>query len=162
MHTEHTAIDNIDDHAAVAFHPPLLLLCALLVGFGLRFIAALEYLPKSLALSLGPAVVAVALAVFVWAVVTMRRGGASVPTNLPTARIVTHGPYRWSRNPIYLSMVTLTVGVSAWSNSLWFLALAAAMVFLLNWGVISREEIYLERKFGRAYVDYKHAVRRWL
>ena len=71
------------------------------------------------------------------------------------------GPYRFSRNPIYLGMVLLQIGVGDWSNSLGFIGLAALSVVLLNWGVISREERYLARKFGQPYLAYKERVRRW-
>ena len=99
---------------------------------------------------------------FIWAVVTMRRGGASIPTSNPTEAIIRRGPYAWSRNPIYLSMVVLQVGVGVWANSMWFLGLGALSAWLFWWGVISREERYLERTFGNAYLEYKGQVRRWI
>ena len=92
----------------------------------------------------------------------MRRGDASIPTNEPTAAIVVRGPFRFSRNPIYLAMLLLQLGVGIWANSLWFFGLASLFVMFLWWGVISREERYLERKFGAEYVSYKAGVRRWL
>lgn len=149
------------DHAGVAFHPPFLLLACLAAGFGLRWLAPASYLPAGLAGIAGPVLVAAALGLFAWAVVSMHRGGASVPTHTPTARIVRAGPYRWSRNPIYLAMVALVVGAGVWADSLWFLGLAVIMVVLLDRGVIAREEAYLTRKFGDAYLDYRRSVRRW-
>ena len=92
----------------------------------------------------------------------MRRAGGSIPTSEPTEAIVVRGPYAWSRNPIYLSMVALQVGVGIWANSAWFFGLATLSAWLLWWGVISREEHYLEGKFGQAYLDYKAQVRRWI
>ena len=150
------------DHADVAFHPPFLLLGALLLGFGLRWLTPLPFLPNELTLPLGPIVAGASFGWFIWAVVTMRRWGASIPTGEPTAALVTRGPYSWSRNPIYVAMVALQVGVAVWANSGWFLALAAISAGLLWWGVISREERYLEHKFGRVYRDYKTRVRRWV
>ena len=67
-----------------------------------------------------------------------------------------------SRNPIYASMVALQVGVGIWSNSGWFLLFGALSAGLLWWGVISREERYLERKLGPTYLAYKAHVRRWI
>ena len=150
------------DHAGVAFFPPLLLALALLVGFGARWIVSVEWVPGALAVFVGPAVTAVSLGLFLWAVYTMRAGDASIPTNEPTDAIVTRGAFRFSRNPIYVSMLLLQVGVGIWANSLWFLGLAAISAMLLSWGVISREEQYLERKFGTDYLAYKALVRRWL
>ena len=59
-------------------------------------------------------------------------------------------------------MIVLLIGVGIWANSLWFIGFAVIAVFLLSWGVISREEAYLERKFAGDYAAYKSAVRRWL
>ena len=78
------------------------------------------------------------------------------------ARQARTGPYRFSRNPIYLSMILLHLGAGVWTKSLWFFVLAVLSVALLAWGVISREERYLERKFGDAYLSYKSRVRRWI
>ena len=85
-----------------------------------------------------------------------------MPTSESTDVIVTGGPYAFSRNPIYLSMVLLLLGLGVWSNSLWFLALAAIAVLLLTYGVIIREERYLGRKFSAEYEAYRNRVRRWV
>jgi len=150
------------DHAEAAFRPPLLLVVALLAGFLLRWIVPLNYLPREVPLPIGPLVVGAALGLFFWAVLTMRAGGASIPTSEPTDAIVVRGPFRFSRNPIYLSMLLLQLGIGIWANSLWFVGLAAVSAALLSWGVISKEEEYLERKFSAAYSSYKARVRRWL
>ena len=104
------------DHAGVAFHPPVLLLLALLLGVGARWLTPLRFLPDAAAIPAGPVVVTMSLGWFIWAVVTMRRGGASIPTSEPTEAIIQRGPYAWSRNPIYLSMVALQVGVGIWGG----------------------------------------------
>jgi protein-S-isoprenylcysteine O-methyltransferase Ste14 len=150
------------DHAAVAFRPPLLLALCLATGFVARWLAPLAFLAEGLSTSLGPVITAASFGLFFWAVHTMRRGGASIPTNKPTEAIVVRGPFRFSRNPIYLSMLLLQVGVAIWANSLWFIFLAATAAALLAWGVISREERYLERKFGAEYSSYRARVRRWI
>ncbi|MCZ0953382.1 MAG: isoprenylcysteine carboxylmethyltransferase family protein, partial [Rhodospirillaceae bacterium] len=110
----------------------------------------------------GPFIVGVALIFAGWAVRTMRAGGASIPTGEPTDVIVQDGPYRYSRNPIYLAMVMSLVGTGVWANSLWFVGLAIVTGALLSWGAISREEAYLQRKFGDRYSAYKASVRRWM
>jgi protein-S-isoprenylcysteine O-methyltransferase Ste14 len=150
------------DHARVAFHPPLLSLACLGLGFLLRWLAPLSVPTSTVPAMIGPAIVALAFAIFSWAVGTMLRGHASIPTNRPTDTIVTGGPFRFSRNPIYLSMILLQIGVGAWTRSLWFFVLAAISVALLTWGVILREERYLEQKFGDEYFSYKSRVRRWI
>ena len=149
------------DNAEVAFHPPFLLLCSIGLGFAARWLAPAEFLPRAWAVFVGPILVAASFGIFLWAAYTMHRGSTSIPTNKPTNSLVVRGPFRFSRNPIYLSMVSLLLGVGIWANSLWFIGLAALAVVLLNWGVISREERYLGRKFGEEYLTYKRRVRRW-
>ncbi len=154
-HFEHT------ENAEVAFHPPILLLLSIGLGFAARWLAPAEFLPRVWAVAAGPVLVAASFGLFIWAASTMHRGSASIPTNKPTNSLVVKGPFRFSRNPIYLSMVSLLLGVGIWANSLWFIGLAALAVVLLDWGVISREERYLGRKFGDEYLTYKGRVRRW-
>ena len=100
------------DHAGVAFHPPLLLAASLGVAFLLRWLVPLSVIAPA-SVVIGPAIVALAFAIFFWAVRTMLRGHASIPTNKPTNAIVAGGPFRFSRNPIYLSMILLQIGVGA-------------------------------------------------
>ena len=150
------------DSAGVAFLPPQLLALVIILGFLARWIAPLDILPRTVSTIVGPIVTAASFGLVFWAVYTMRIGGASIPTNEPTTTLVVRGPYRFSRNPIYLAMWLLQVGVGIWANNLWFFGLAALSVMLLWWGVISREERYLERKFGAQYSSYKARVRRWL
>ena len=154
--------DQLPDHAGVAFHPPVMLILMLVVGFGLRMALPLSFLPGEMVWIAGLTIVVSAFAFFFWAVFTMRQGGGSIPTGKPTDVILSNGPYGFSRNPIYASMIVLLIGVGIWANSLWFIGFAVIAVFLLSWGVISREEAYLERKFTRDYAAYKSAVRRWL
>ena len=152
---------NAPDHADAAFHPPLLLFVALALGFVARWLFPLAFLPFRVS-SLGLVVVTISFVLFFWSVFTMRARGASIPTGEPTDVIVGRGPFRFSRNPIYLSMLLLQLGVGIWTNSPWFIALAAVSALLLSWGVISREERYLERKFAAEYSSYKARVRRWI
>jgi protein-S-isoprenylcysteine O-methyltransferase Ste14 len=150
------------DNAEVAFHPPRLLLATIVLGFAARWLAPLSFLPVVVSRTAGPIIFSLSVVLFIWSVFSLRRGGASIPTGEPTERIISSGPYGFSRNPIYLAMILLQIGISFWANSLWFLLFAALSAALLVWGVISREELYLESKFGADYVAYKTRVRRWL
>jgi hypothetical protein len=76
--------------------------------------------------------------------------------------VVTCGPYHWSRNPIYVSFVLLLLGVALWANSVWIGAMLVPFVVVLRYGVIAREEAYLDRRLGEPYRRYKVSVRRWL
>jgi hypothetical protein len=90
------------------------------------------------------------------------RAGSNVPTNLPTTTIVEAGSCRFTRNPIYFGMVLGLIGLAIAFNSLWLLMTLAFFALVIRYGVITREEAYLERKFGDVYRRYCARVRRWL
>ena len=89
-------------------------------------------------------------------------GGLNVSTNMPTTTIVDTGPYRFTRNPIYLGMFLGLVGLAIAFDSLWLLVALVPFALVIRFGVVAREEAYLERKFGDAYRRYRLGVRRWL
>jgi protein-S-isoprenylcysteine O-methyltransferase Ste14 len=78
-----------------------------------------------------------------------------------TITIVRTGPYRFSRNPIYLSFILFVLGLSVWLNDLWLLVTLVPAVAFIRALVIPREERFLERNFRDEYMSYKAAVRRW-
>ena len=153
---------NLPDHANVAIHPPILFGLLLVAGFGAGAILPMPFLAERLAWIGGPIIVAAAFCLGGWGALTMRAGGGSIPTGEPTDVIVKDGPYRYSRNPLYLSMVLALTGIGVWANSLWFIGMAIVDAVVLSRGVIAREEAYLRRKFGSQYSDYAKGVRRWL
>jgi protein-S-isoprenylcysteine O-methyltransferase Ste14 len=122
----------------------------------------LPFLPGTLAVPLGVPLVAVAIALFFYSVAKFRAAGTPVPARKPTTVIVRSGPYRFSRNPIYLAFSVFQLGIAICANSVWLLATLVGAVALIHYVVIRREEQYLERKFGAQYLDYKASVRRWL
>ena len=153
------------DRAQTAFEPPLLVLVCLVLGFGLSWLLPLRIWPVGTNRALvvaGVVIVVASFAWLTWSALTMVRGGSSLPVHHPTANLVIRGPYRRSRNPIYAGMVLAFLGIGLARGSWWFVALAVAVALLLRWGVILREEAYLERKFGDEYRDYAKRVRRWL
>jgi protein-S-isoprenylcysteine O-methyltransferase Ste14 len=85
-----------------------------------------------------------------------------VPTNQPTRALVTTGVHGWSRNPIYLGLFLVYGGIGLAARSPWALILTLPLAITIRYGVVAREEAYLERRFGKAYRDYKARVRRWL
>src|SRR5215510_11166106 len=151
------------DTAAVIIRPPLALLLAIMAGLALNWLVPLPCLPADLPrLWLGAAVFAVGLALAIWAITTMTRAVSNVPTNLPTTTIVERGPYRRTRNPIYLGMFLGLIGLTVALNNLWLLAMLVLFAIVIRYGVVAREEAYLERKFGDVYRSYRSRVRRWL
>jgi protein-S-isoprenylcysteine O-methyltransferase Ste14 len=150
------------DLAGVIAPPPLLYLVTVLAGVALHLAKPVAFVPSGLAVVLGVPLVLGALLLGVWAIRELDRAGTPVPTREPTRAIVTTGPYRFSRNPIYVSMSVLHLGIAIWVNSVWLLLTLATVLIVMNYGVVAREERYLERRFGKPYLSYKAAVRRWL
>jgi len=102
---------------------------------------------------------------FVLVGIGMRRfvaAGTNIPPNLPTTALVVDGIYGRTRNPLYLGTTLLYLGLSVAAGSLWAIVLVVPLLWVINVGVIVRQERYLERKFGDAYRAYKGRVRRWV
>src|SRR5690606_21093810 len=110
----------------------------------------------------GAAIFILGLMLLAWAALNFQRAGTNVPTNRPSTAIVATGPYRFSRNPIYIAMLIGQIGVAIYFDNAWQFVVAIPFIAVLRYGVIAREESYLERKFGQTYLDYKARVRRWL
>lgn len=151
------------DTAQVLIRPPLAWGLAVLAGLSLHWLVPLPFLPATVpAVWLGTAVFVLALALVVWAIATMTRAGSNVPTNRPTTTIVESGPYRFTRNPIYLGMFLALTGLAIAFDTLWLLIMLVPFVIVIRYGVVAREEAYLDRKFGDSYRVYHSRVRRWL
>jgi protein-S-isoprenylcysteine O-methyltransferase Ste14 len=106
--------------------------------------------------------IAVGVILFVLSLYRFRHLGTSVQTRKPTTTLITDGPYRFSRNPIYLAFTIFSAGIGIAADLPWILALLVPALVVIRWGVIAREERYLEHKFGEDYRRYKAAVRRWV
>ncbi len=142
--------------------PPLIYLGAIALGLLLHFAWTIRLVSSALSVPLGGTAVLVAVALFLYAVRTLLTAGTPVRGNRPTTAIVCTGPYRYSRNPIYLSFSLLQFGIAFWVNSLWLLVTLMPAVVLMSFVVIPREERYLESHFPSDYLPYKASVRRWL
>ncbi len=98
----------------------------------------------------------------IWGVRVLRRAGTTVRPDKPSEKLVTSGPFRFSRNPLYLALTLIYAGVAIAANSGWALLLLIPVILIMGRFVIGREEAYLARTFGEEYERYKGAVRRWL
>jgi len=149
------------DHAEVIGPPPLLYTAALVIGAGLEWFwptaIGLGWLP----LVLGAILILAGLAIALLGALALRRAGTAIPPNLPTTELVTDGPFRWSRNPLYLALTLIYAGVGLIADDLWILVLLVPLLLLIHWGVVVREERYLEAKFGEDYRRYKASVPRY-
>lgn len=142
--------------------PPLVYLGAIVLGVLLHLAWPVGFVPRPIGLSLGILTVVVAVVLFVAAVRTFRNAGTPIPGNLPTTTIVRTGPYRFSRNPIYLAFSLLQLGLALGINSVALLITLLPAVALMALVVIPREERYLAARFPSEYLPYKASVRRWL
>ena len=150
------------DTAGVVAPPPLIYLAGLVVGIVLDALLPEGSLPWPIRWILGGVLAVAGLALLASFNTAFTRSGTAVEPWKPTTAIVTTGPYRITRNPAYLGMALVYVGVALMSDALWVLAPLPVVLAVLDRGVIAREERYLERKFGQEYVDYKSRVRRWV
>jgi protein-S-isoprenylcysteine O-methyltransferase Ste14 len=151
------------DSSDAAVRPPFAWLLALAAGIAADRLYRLPFVPASVPRAwAGVAIFAIGFALAIWAIVTIRKAGTQVETWKPTTAIVANGPYRFTRNPIYLGMMLALVGLAIILDSLWLLAMLLPFYLVIRYGVVAREEAYLERKFGDVYLGYKSRVRRWL
>lgn len=159
-------MSDTKDAANVRILPPLVPVASILAGVGLQV-----FWPLRLGLAnavptrywIGFGIVAAAiLGLGLWAVVLFRRGGQNEFPWTPTTSIERRGPYRITRNPMYLQMVLVCIGMSIALANAWILMLTPIAAVLLHTCAIRPEEEYLEAKFGDAYRAYKRDVRRWL
>jgi protein-S-isoprenylcysteine O-methyltransferase Ste14 len=152
------------DVAGVIVLPPFIFLAFLVAAIVLEAVVPLPVLGAyALARYLSGA--ALAACGFILIGMGMRRfaaAGTNVPPNLPTTALVVDGIYGRTRNPLYLGTTLVYLGISVGAGSLWAIVLAIPQLWVINVGVIAREERYLERKFGDAYRAYKGRVRRWV
>jgi protein-S-isoprenylcysteine O-methyltransferase Ste14 len=151
--------------AGVIARPPLLFLAALLLGFVLdRLLPAPFPVPgiDPIRWIMAGSLILIGLALFAGAVRNFLRAGTPLPTNQPTRALVTTGIHGWTRNPIYLGMFLIYGGIGIAARSPWTLILTLPLAIVIRYGVVAREETYLERRFGDAYREYKARVRRWV
>lgn len=150
------------DTAGVIAPPPLIFLAGLGIGFGLEALLPGGSLPGLVQWALGGLALVSGLALLATFQLSFDREGTAVEPWKPTTAIVSSGPYRLTRNPAYLGMALVYVGIAFLADAPWVLVPLPLVLVAIHNGVILREERYLERKFGSEYLDYKQRVRRWV
>jgi len=150
--------------AGVHFPPPLIFAIGFLIGWLLHRVRELPVLPPSTTARepVGLVLLAAGLAFMLWALLTFLAARTAVIPNRPASRLVTAGPYRFSRNPMYTGLTVFYVGLTLIINSAWPLLLLPLVIMALLSMVIQREERYLNSAFGEEYAEYTRRVRRWL
>ncbi len=150
------------DHPGVIAFPPLIwLVCAVISGL-VHLMFPHRMMSHGVALPIGIALALAAPSLAIWALLVMKKAGTNVNPSAPALTIVRDGPYRFTRNPMYLALCVLQVGLSFLLNDWLALLFVIPLALVLHYGVILREERYLEAKFGEQYLALKREVRRWI
>ena len=142
--------------------PPLTYLLTLLLGLLLNRRFHVPFLPHGVTRVLGWPLVGGGLALATWFVRTMRGADTTLDVDKPVSSLVQNGPFRYSRNPGYLSLAMIYAGIAILRNALWAILLLPLLLLMIQRKLIEREERYLQRTFGEEYLPYKRRVRRWV
>ena len=139
------------DKAGIVAPPPLVYLGTLVFGLLINRRLPITFPPRRISRGLGWPLLGGGVLVLGWFEWALRRGGTPASPYKPVSRIVTEGPFRYTRNPGYLSMAMIYTGIASLANALWAILLLPVALLVIERGVIEREERYLERKFGEEF-----------
>lgn len=142
--------------------PPLIYLVCLLAGLGLDYLWPVPVLPQAMQYGAGGVLTIAGVLLFGSTLKEFSRANTSVNHRRPTTTVITRGPFRITRNPVYGSMTMLFIGIATLIDGLWILAMVIPAVLIVHFIVILKEEAFLEREFGDTYRHYKKSVRRWI
>jgi protein-S-isoprenylcysteine O-methyltransferase Ste14 len=157
-----TAPANIKDSPDVIALPPVLYLGTLFLGLLIHIFRPLQVSPTLWIRVAGAVIFVSGVLLARWGRRSMVKAGTNVIPNKPTLAIVTDGPFQYTRNPLYVGATLVYTGLALIFNSFWPFVLLPPLLVVMHWGVVRREESYLESKFGKPYLDYKERVRRWI
>jgi len=150
------------DNPGVIARPPLLYAAAFVVVLVLRWFWPMPIFGEAAGLWPGLALVALGVGTAIWGRRTMQAAGTNINPALPATAIVTSGPFRFSRNPLYLALTLLYLGLTLASNTWWGIVVLVPLLIVMHRGVVLREERYLAQKFGESYRQYRSKVRRYV
>ncbi len=157
--------NSTKDSPGVIAPPPLIFLSGVLLGGLIQWFLPFRIFPVEISFYLrivGIILIVIGFGIVYIAHAKMKRAKTNIEPWKPTHSIITDGIYSFSRNPVYLAMIFMYFGMILIVNSVWILSLIALVLLVMHFGVILREERYLEKKFGEEYLKYKNAVRRWI
>ena len=147
--------------AGVIAPPPVIYLAFLGLGFAFEWLMPGAELP-GWAQWIGAVVIVAGVALLISFELAFKRAGTEANPYRTSSALATDGPYRFSRNPAYLGMAFTYVGITLATEAPWALLMLAPAMLVIRYGVIAREERYLERLFGEDYLVYKRTTRRWV
>ncbi len=153
------------DTPGVVAPPPLIFLSGLILGGIVQWFRPFYIFPPEylfFARIFGVLLIVFGLGIILVAKIKMQKAQTNIEPWKPTNAIISDGIYSFSRNPIYAAMILIYFGVTLIFNAVWFLPFLVLVLIAMIYGVVLREERYLEKKFGAEYLDYKKTVRRWI
>jgi len=157
--------DSTDDDTHgpnIRLHPPIIYAISILSGIGLDNTWRLP-MPYGIHGTLYSGItLGILFLIAGWSLFRFNHAGTDVRPDKPDNALITSGPYRYTRNPLYIALTLAQVSVALWYNNLWILLLVVPSLIVITRYAIAREERYLEKLFGQQYLDYKQRVRRWL
>jgi len=154
--------DKDKSGAAVKVPPPIVFILFMLIAYGLHYFLAVEISSLYLTLYFGYFFVTLGLITMLIASISFKHAQTNIKPWKPTTRIISSGLFAYSRNPIYLALCVITIGVGLIINNLWIALSFIPSIAVIFFTTIKKEEAYLENKFGQDYLAYKEKVRRWL
>jgi protein-S-isoprenylcysteine O-methyltransferase Ste14 len=155
---------DIGERPSATPWPPIILASLVAAAIALGYLTPLPWpgLDDAAARMIGLGIGAAGVALLVWAIATLRSHGTTLLPDAGATHLVTSGPYRRFRNPIYLADAMIILGVAELTKNIWLVIAAALFAALVTWLAILPEERHLARRFGQAYLDYKAKSRRWI
>lgn len=152
-----------EDGPKVTLHPPTVMFVALVAGYAIRLFAGGRLpLPHAFAEGFGGLLILGAIAIIMSAVSSFAETGEALRPQTPSNHLFTKGPYKFSRNPIYLAMMIFGAGFGVATSNIWIILTTALAGLAIHFLVILREEEYLSERFGEEYAAYRRQVRRWV
>lgn len=152
----------MSDRPNVKLPPPAIYAGAFAIGYGLHWLVPWSAFDGPLRFGLAALMGLPAVTVALWALLTFRRADTAIEPWEPARHLVMHGPYAYTRNPMYVSLTLLTAAVAIALDLPWALLMVPVAVLITDRHVIAREEVHLTHMFGDAYRTYCTRTRRWL
>src|SRR6478672_10334597 len=155
-------MDRPVDNAGVIAFPPLIWLVNAVISVLVHLFIRVPIMRYGICLACGIVFIILAPTLALSALVTMKAAGTNVHPSEPSLALVRGGPFRFTRNPMYLALCLLQVALGFFLNDWVTLLFVVPLALIFHYGVVLREERYLTAKFGEPYLELKRAVRRWL
>lgn len=153
---------TMSDKSGAIASPALVYPIPLLSGLILQHVYPIQLLSYPFTWGIGSLLLLIGIILGTWAVKTFINEGTNIDIHKPALKIIEKGPYKITRNPMYLSLTIFYFSIAFFSNAAWIILIWPIPLLIIQLGVIKREERYLEKKFGSKYLTYKKKVRRWI